>query len=101
MPVAEVNAQSFFSKSERRLLGSQFQMTTVDDERIWLASINSDAEKMHMQLIKNSSTDPPSFMLQCMNENISTIIKIILRKKTRTYEDEFIQSNAKISRNAT
>ncbi|KAA6398528.1 MAG: hypothetical protein EZS28_005948 [Streblomastix strix] len=60
-PVAEVKAQRFYSKSGRRLLGTQFQLTTLDEERAWLASINSDVEKMRMQLIQSSSSDPPIF----------------------------------------
>ncbi|KAA6379589.1 MAG: hypothetical protein EZS28_024882, partial [Streblomastix strix] len=41
----------------KRQLGSQFQLTTFDEERTWLTSINSDIEKMFMQFIQGSSSD--------------------------------------------
>ncbi|KAA6390803.1 MAG: hypothetical protein EZS28_013671 [Streblomastix strix] len=63
-PITEVKAQGFYSKSGMRLIGTQFQLTTLDEERTWLASINSDDEKMRMQLIQSSSSDPPIFRSQ-------------------------------------
>ncbi|KAA6356157.1 MAG: hypothetical protein EZS28_048316 [Streblomastix strix] len=33
-PITEVKAQCFYSKSGRRLLDTQFQLTTLDKERV-------------------------------------------------------------------
>ncbi|KAA6389309.1 MAG: hypothetical protein EZS28_015160, partial [Streblomastix strix] len=100
-PVAEVKAQGFYSKSGRRLLGTQFQLTTLDEERAWLASINSDVEKMRMQLIQSSSSDQPIFRSQGITEETLTVPKMTPRKRVRTDENEIIQQNAEISPNVT
>ncbi|KAA6400589.1 MAG: hypothetical protein EZS28_003884 [Streblomastix strix] len=100
-PVAEVKAQRFYSKSGRRLLGTQFQLTTFNEERAWLASINSDVEKMRMQLIQSSSSDHPIFRSQGINEETLIMPKMTPRKRVRADENETIQQNSEISPNVT
>ncbi|KAA6369153.1 MAG: hypothetical protein EZS28_035322, partial [Streblomastix strix] len=51
-PVAKVKAQGFHSKSGRRSLGTQFQQTTLDEERAWLAS---NKTRSSMEFMKSSS----------------------------------------------
>ncbi|KAA6313795.1 MAG: hypothetical protein EZS28_055695, partial [Streblomastix strix] len=91
----------FYSKSGRRLLGIQFQLTTLDEERAWLASINSDVEKMRMQLIQSGSSDQPIFRSQGITEETLTVPKMTPRKRVRSDENEIIQQNAEISPNIT